>query len=82
MKGVQYTIRGIPEELDNALREEAAKYGKSLNTLLIEKLSDSAATPVNPPTNGLEKFAGTWVDDPDFDEAMKGHEIVHPEEWE
>lgn len=82
MKGIQYTIRGIPEELDTVLREEAAQSGKSLNSLLIEKLSAATGTTEKPRTNGLEKFIGTWVEDPGFDEAMKDHEIVHPEEWE
>ncbi len=82
MKGVQYTIRGVPEEVDTKLREEAAQFGKSLNTLLIEKLSGPAQREAKPWTNGLEAFAGTWIEDPSFDEAMEAHEIVHPEEWE
>ena len=79
MKGIQYTLRGIPANLDTALREEAAQYGKSLNALLLEKLS---AASENPRTNGLEKFAGTWVEDPAFDEAIKEFEKVDHAEWE
>ncbi len=82
MKGIQYTIRGIPEEVDTSLREEAALYGKSLNALLVEKLSETTGAGPQPKTNGLEKFIGTWVDDPGFDEAMQEHEKVDPKEWE
>jgi hypothetical protein len=81
MSGIQYTIRGVPEELDTVLRQEAAEYGKSLNSLLIDKIAESCKLQQIPRTNGLEKFAGTWIDDPEFDEAMKDHDIVHPQEW-
>jgi len=82
MKGLQYTVRGIPEEVDASLREEAAQSGKSLNTLLVEKISESTAAGKQGWTNGLEKFIGTWVEDPAFDEAMKDHEAIDPKEWE
>jgi len=81
MKGIQYTIRGIPEELDTALREEAAAYGKSLNSLLMEKLASSCQLEEKEKTNGLEAFAGCMEEDSTFDEAMKEFERVDPEDW-
>jgi len=82
MSGIQYTLRGIPSAVDTALREEAARYGKSLNALVVEKLSAAAGISDTPQTNGLEKFAGTWVEDPAFDEAIKEFEKVDHGEWE
>ncbi|MBK1882965.1 hypothetical protein JIN85_11100 [Luteolibacter pohnpeiensis] len=79
MKGKQYTIRGISEQLDHALREEAARYGKSLNALLIDKLSDSCKLSPERKTNGLEKFAGCMEPDPDFDAAIKEFDRVDAE---
>ncbi len=82
MSGKQYTIRGIPDELDAVLREEAAQYGKSLNALLVEKITASSAISERPWTNGLEKFIGCMEPDAGFDEVMKDFERVDPGEWE
>ncbi len=82
MGGIQYTVRGISEELDAVLREEAAQYGKSLNSLLIEKITAASAITNKPWTNGLEKFIGCMDPDPGFDAAMKDFERVDPGEWE
>lgn len=83
MKGIQYTIRGIPEELDTVLREEAAQYGKSLNSLLIDKLSESSGIAKESGKNSdFDQFVGSWVEDPGFDEAIKCFDEIDPEEWE
>ncbi len=81
MKGIQYTIRGVPEKLDNALREEAASAGKSLNALLVEKLAQSSRLTDEPWTNGLEEFSGCMEPDPGFDEAIKEFDQIHPDDW-
>jgi hypothetical protein len=39
MKSRQYTIRGVSEKLDSLFREQAQKYGTSLNALLLDALS-------------------------------------------
>lgn len=83
MKGIQYTIRGIPEELDATLREEAAINGKSLNSILIEKLSIDLKDSVTEKQNtDFDQFVGTWQEDPGFDEAIKVFSEVDPGEWE
>jgi len=39
---VQYTVRGVPREVDIALRRKAAKRQVSLNQMIVEELSDAA----------------------------------------
>lgn len=82
MSGIQYTIRGVPEALDTELREEAAQHGKSLNAHLIDKLTEACRLSAVPKKNGLEKFIGTWIEDPDFDEVMEDFSRVDEGEWE
>ncbi len=83
MKGIQYTIRGIPEEVDTSLREEAALYGKSLNSTIIEKLSAEAHQLGGVSKhNDLESFAGCMAHDPDLDEALAEQRKIDPADWE
>ena len=82
MKGRQYTIRGIPDALDTALRQEAASTGKSLNTLVLEKLSGTSVEESHPVNTDFREFVGTWIEDPAFDEAMKDFERIDPEDWQ
>jgi len=76
----QYTIRGVPKKLDDALRSECASSGRSLNSVLLGKLIDACNLGDGPKTNGLEQFAGTWIADPDFDAAIKEFDTIHPDE--
>jgi hypothetical protein len=41
MKSIQYTVRGVPEELDAVLREEARATGRTLNAVVMESLVQS-----------------------------------------
>lgn len=38
MNSIQYTVRGVPPELDAELRREARTTGKTLNALVVETL--------------------------------------------
>ena len=40
---MQYTIRGVPAAVDNALRARARADGKSLNEAAIEALAEGSA---------------------------------------
>ncbi len=49
MNSIQYTVRGVPQDLDAELRREARETGKTLNALVVEtlehaKLASSAVT--------------------------------------
>lgn len=64
----QYTIRGIPDEVDAALRTAAQRRNISLNHLLVEKLTEAMHKTVR--KRDLSRFAGAWEADPDFDSAL------------
>jgi hypothetical protein len=79
---MQYTVRKIPKWLDKAIRDRAKTLGKSINDVIIDLLYDGfRANGQLVKRRDLSKFAGTWVEDPAFDEAMKGFEQINPETW-
>ena len=78
----QYTIRGVPAEVDRKLRERAKKEGKSLNEVALEVLKEAAGM-----ENGkkiytdLDFLIGTWEHEPVFDEVRADHERIDEELW-
>lgn len=79
---IQYTLRGVPEHIDHALRERAARYGKSLNQVAVEALEGGLGLAAGERRHhDLDHLAGTWVDDPDFDAAIEEMDRVDPELW-
>lgn len=79
---MQYTIRNVPSSLDAALRRRAQEQGKSLNEVAIEALASGAGV------NGertrkrdLRFMAGTWQEDPAFDEAIAEQDKVDEDMW-
>jgi len=41
MSSIQYTVRGVPQDLDAELRREAKTTGKTLNALVVETLEQA-----------------------------------------
>lgn len=75
---LQYTVRNIPERVDRAPRRRAAEERKSLNEVLRDALIREAGV-VEPSTRlytDLDALAGTWVDDPAFDETIRAQDQV------
>jgi hypothetical protein len=57
--------------------------GQSLNETLLEVIADGLhARGQSIKYRDLSKLAGTWVEDPAFDEAMKDFERIDPEQWD
>lgn len=81
---MQYTIRNVPYELDAKLRAKAKREKKSLNNLLIEQLRQSItkASPSKDRHHDYDRFVGSWVDDPGFDEALKDMRVIDPGDWQ
>ncbi len=82
MKSIQYTIRSVSEKLDDRVREEAQKYGTSLNTMLLEALARGLGVDENQPiSNDMDDLAGTWIEDEEFDKAIEAFEVVDEDLW-
>ena len=76
---VQYTVRGVPAEVDMALRRKAARRKVSLNQVIIEELSEAAL--------GARKRAdfsdlvGKWTPDAAFDEIIAAGRGTDRKKW-
>jgi hypothetical protein len=75
----QYTIRGIPREVDRALREKAARQKRSLNQVIVAELT--AATIGARRKTDLSDVTGGWVPDPAFDEIVASQRQIDWEKW-
>jgi len=76
---VQYTVRGVPREVDIILRRKAARRKVSLNQIIIEELGEAAI--------GARKRAdfsdlvGKWTPDPAFDEILAAGRQIDRAKW-
>jgi plasmid stability protein len=79
---MQYTIRNVPHNLDEALRRAAREQGKSLNDVAIEALARGAGvTGERAQQRDLRDIAGTWRKDPAFDRAVAAQDTIDEEMW-
>jgi plasmid stability protein len=79
---MQYTIRNVPDSLDEALRRVARERGKSLNEVAIEALARGAGiTQDRGRQRDLSDIVGTWREDPAFDSALAAQDTVDEEIW-
>ncbi len=62
MKAYQYTIRNVPEPVNQYLRKKSRLSGKSLNQVIIEELSDKVADPRSSAKEALGWFIGSGID--------------------
>jgi hypothetical protein len=76
---VQYTIRGIPPEVDRALRRKAAQRKQSLNQVVVEELVH--ATLGQPVRADFTDLVGKWTPDPAFDEIIASQRQIDPDKW-
>ena len=76
---MQYTVRGVPREVDVILRRKAAKRKVSLNQMIVEELSESVI--------GARKRAdfsdlvGKWTPDAAFDEILAAGRQIDRDKW-
>ena len=79
---MQYTIRNVPNTLDEALRRAAREQDKSLNEVAIEALARGAGgTGERDRLRDLSDIAGTWRKDPAFDRAVAAQHTIDEEMW-
>jgi len=79
---MQYTLRNIPKYLDDLLRRRAREENKSLNEVAIEALKRAfglAGQAIK--HRDLAELAGTWQEDPEFDDALEAQRTIDQELW-
>jgi hypothetical protein len=76
------TLADIPRELDDALRQRAQSEGKSVDEVAVEAIRAGLGLAAKvEKRRDLSEFAGSWVDDPDVDAALRDQDRVDPELW-
>lgn len=79
---MQYTIRNVPDLLDEVLRRSAREQGKSLNEVAIEALARGAGLSESRfRQRDLGDIAGSWRNDPDFETALAQQDTIDAELW-
>lgn len=90
MATIQYTIRGIPAQVDTRLRRLARLRGQSLNQIVVEQLAAQPATTTRPSTLPKKPSINTEFDDlfgmmtplePAVEAALSAQRIVNPKDW-
>lgn len=77
---VQYTVRGIPREVDHVLRRRAHQRGISLNRLVVEELS-AAGGGKQRRHRLLKDLGGRWQKDPEFERIVSEHRRIDADLW-
>lgn len=78
-RGVYYTVRGVPREVDRALRRKAAQRKQSLNQLIVDELTE--ATIGSPRRADFSDLVGQWTPDPAFDEILAAQRQIDWDMW-
>ena len=95
MNTIQYTIRGIPREVDRVIRKKAKLTGMSLNQLIVSDITKANGVSLKPKDKGaltgLEWFIGAGTlddatmraleDDDRAQKAMFKKEMKKLEKW-
>jgi hypothetical protein len=79
---MQYTIRGIPEAIDAAVRERARVEGKSLNEVAVEALTEGLGFGASEVVRrDLSDVVGTWKKDAAVEAALADQDRVDEDLW-
>ncbi len=79
---MQYTIRGIPAVVDDALRARARAGGKSLNEVVVDALAAGAGVTAAPRRRrDLGDLAGTWKTDKAVESALAAQDEPDEDLW-
>ncbi len=79
---MQYTIRGIPQVVDEAVRERAKAEGKSLNEVAVEALADGLGLgDEDVVRRDLSDVVGTWKKDTALEAALLAQDRIDENLW-
>jgi hypothetical protein len=76
---VQYTVRGVPKEVDRALRAKAAQLKISLNQVVVNELT--RATIGHARKADFSSLVGQWTPDPEFDDIIASQRQIDWDKW-
>ena len=76
---VHYTIRGVPPEVDSALRLRAAQQKQSLNRVVVDELTRALIG--RSIKADFSDLVGKWTPDPAFDDIVASQRQIDPEKW-
>jgi plasmid stability protein len=79
-RSVHYTIRGIPAEVDHALRARAAQRKQSLNRVVLDELTRALIG--KPIKADFTDLAGQWMPDPAFDQVIASQRKIDSDKWQ
>jgi hypothetical protein len=79
---MQYTLRGIPPLLDEAIRERAKAEGKSLNEVAVEALAEGLGlSDEEVVRRDLSDVVGTWRREAAVEAALAAQDQVDENLW-
>ena len=79
---MQYTIRGVPAVVDDALRMRARETGTSLNDVVMDVLAEGAVVTRAPRRRrDLRDVAGTWDADEAVEATLAAQDEPDPDLW-
>jgi hypothetical protein len=79
-RALQYTIRGVPPEVDRILRQKAAQRKQSINQVILDELT--VATIGQPVRADFSDLVGRWTPDPAFDEILAAQRQIDWDKWQ
>ena len=74
---IQYTIRGIPPEVDRILRQRATRRKQSLNQVVVDELTTAAQGR----KADFSDLVGQWTPDPGFDDVLAAQRQIDKDKW-
>ncbi len=77
---IQYTIRGIPTDVDRALRLKATQRKQSLNRVVLDELSRVVMG--GTAKTDFSDLVGKWTSDAGFDEIVASERKIDIAKWE
>jgi hypothetical protein len=85
MSSIQYTIRGVPLEVDAKLRRLASLRKQSLNQVVLEQLSSNKSTSITKSkinTDFDDLFGKITPLEPEVVAALGAQREVNPKDWQ
>ena len=80
---MQYTIRQVPIALDHKLRELVQQKRRSLNSVLLDLITNALGGPEKPMLHhDLDRFIASWIPDSETEAALKSQRQIEPGDWE